>query len=217
MLHRVQRLIAGVSLLLLALGSAEARVHQVIVTTFEYIPADLTVAVGDSVRWVWDMGTHTITQGTDCTLPPQPLFREFSDPTHPVFTFRFTTPGVVDYYCEPHCLFQDMKAKVRVLAASEVPSLEGQGLKVDAPTPNPSRAGTMLRFELPRPSAARLSVQDASGRVVRVIELGRLDVGAHWAEWDGRDAAGTSVAAGVYFVRLHAAGTSATRSVVCLR
>lgn len=215
--HRVRRLITALAFLFVVVGLAQARIHQVIVTTFEYIPANLTVAVGDSVRWVWDMGTHTITQGSNCTVPAQPLFREFSDPTHPVFTFRFTTPGTVDYFCEPHCLFQGMMGQVHVLAASEVPSVDGRGLTISAPSPNPSRAGTMIRFELPRPSGARLSVHDASGRVLREIDLGRLDAGAHWTEWDGRDRDGNVVAAGVYLVRLAASGLTATRSVVCLK
>ena len=212
------RLAAACVAFCLAAGPAHATLHHVTVTTFQYIPHDLTVASGDSVQWDWDMGTHTITQGTNCTVPPTPLFRSFSDPTHPVFIYRFTTPGTVQYFCEPHCLFQDMKGTVTVQSQSDVPGLDGrEGFALAAPTPNPSRAGTMVRYELPRDSRVRLDVLDASGRLVRTLADESIGAGIHWAEWNGRDAAGAQVASGVYWMRIQASGFEASRSIVCLR
>ena len=55
----------------------------------------------------------------------------------------------------------------------------------------------------------RLDVVDVLGRVVRTV---RLDADAAEVAWDGRDAAGRPVAAGVYLLRLSTeAGSAAVR------
>jgi len=56
-----------------------------------------------------------------------------------------------------------------------------------------------------------------SGRRVRRLAAGRLEAGTHHVEWDGHSDAGTEVAAGVYWIRLRAAGTERTAKVVKLR
>jgi hypothetical protein len=71
-----------------------------------------------------------------------------------------------------------------------------------APSPNPARGATTLRFALPREGAARLSVYDAGGRRVRRLVDGVLPAGEHTAAWDLRDDAGRAVGAGLYFARL---------------
>jgi hypothetical protein len=61
------------------------------------------------------------------------------------------------------------------------------------------------------PAAGRVQVLDASGRLVRELAT---DGGT--LHWDGRDARGTSSAAGVYFVRFRNAAGEATKRVVKL-
>src|SRR5690348_13799973 len=48
-------------------ASTAGATHVVKVSDFAYEPAKLKVAVGDTVRWVWTDGTHTVTEGTGCT------------------------------------------------------------------------------------------------------------------------------------------------------
>ena len=50
--------------------------------------------------------------------------------------------------------------------------------------------------------AATLAVYDIGGRVVRELHRGRLGAGPQRFDWNGRDAAGREVPAGIYFVRL---------------
>ena len=87
------------------------------------------------------------------------------------------------------------------VSAPEVPSSRS-GLRVDAVHPNPFQDGTSIEFSLPSRTNMRLSIYDVSGRLVRELARSRLDAGVHSAIWDGRDAAGRSVASGTYFVRL---------------
>jgi len=83
--------------------------------------------------------------------------------------------------------------------------------------PNPFHTGTSARFELARGGAFTLTVHDVRGRLVRSLGTGRLPAGAHVFHWDGRDAGGTGVAAGVYFLRLRAAGRTAVAKAVLRR
>ena len=73
--------------------------------------------------------------------------------------------------------------------------------------PNPTRGATTLRFTLP--AGARelaLDIFAASGRRVRSIARGGLPAGELALVWDGCDAAGRPLAAGLYFTRLSADG-----------
>jgi LmbE family N-acetylglucosaminyl deacetylase len=87
----------------------------------------------------------------------------------------------------------------------------GTGIAMGA-FPSVMTSTTELRFAAPLASNAELVIHDVAGRV-----LARLDVaaGASRARWDGRDAAGRPVAAGLYFIRIvSAAGAASSRVVV---
>ena len=71
--------------------------------------------------------------------------------------------------------------------------------------------------ELRDADRVRLSVHDVRGRLVRSLSDQQLAAGRHEIRWDGRDAAGARVAAGVYFFRLRAAGLVYSRPVVLTR
>ncbi|MFO7675310.1 MAG: M14 family zinc carboxypeptidase [bacterium] len=81
-------------------------------------------------------------------------------------------------------------------------------------SPNPAVRGTQVRFMLGRSGAARVAVYDATGREVRVLADGARPAGEHKAGWDGRDAAGRLVPAGVYYCRLSADSNHTARFAV---
>jgi flagellar basal-body rod modification protein FlgD len=72
-------------------------------------------------------------------------------------------------------------------------------------------------FTLSQRGDARVDVLDVAGRLVRTWTLGSLGSGPHEIAWDGRDDSGTSVAAGLYRVRVRAHGESVARSLVLVR
>lgn len=89
-------------------------VHIVNQTGDGFVPADITIQQGDSVRWVWSSGLHTVTHGAPCSTDPNPLFDAPLDTNHRTFEFQFNTPGVVPYICRFHCAFMDMFGSVTV-------------------------------------------------------------------------------------------------------
>ena len=81
--------------------------------------------------------------------------------------------------------------------------------------PNPARR-IALGFSLASACAGELTIHDVAGRRVRTLAAGSLPAGAQHYDWDGADANGTRLRAGVYFARLRAgdALTSATLLLV---
>lgn len=96
---------------------------------------------------------------------------------------------------------------------SGVPPLFAAGAGITAIAPNPSRGDTVIRFRLPRDSRVELSLFDLEGREVRRLMNARLARGDHAESWDGRDAAGRFLPAGVYFARLRSGELSSVRRV----
>lgn len=83
--------------------------------------------------------------------------------------------------------------------------------------PNPFGPRTEIAYALPRAGEAELAIFDIAGRRVRVLLAGPQPAGAGSVRWDGRDAAGRTVAAGLYFARLSTGGRSETQRLVLLR
>ncbi len=84
--------------------------------------------------------------------------------------------------------------------------------------PNPFNPRTTIRFESPDARVVDLQIYDASGRLVRDLLRGQhVDVGDYEAEWNGKDEAGRTVAAGVYFYALRAGAESDVGRLVLLK
>lgn len=83
--------------------------------------------------------------------------------------------------------------------------------------PNPCNPRLSVAYRLPEASEVALSVYNAAGRLVAVLDEGRRAPGEHEAVWTGAEARGGKAASGVYFVRLEAGGTAVTRKAVLLK
>ncbi len=83
--------------------------------------------------------------------------------------------------------------------------------------PNPMVHSTDIPFVLGEPAQVRLSIFDAAGRAVRVVDLGIQGTGEHRVPWDALDPAGRRVPGGIYFYRLEAATETASREVATRR
>ncbi|MEZ5063990.1 MAG: FlgD immunoglobulin-like domain containing protein [bacterium] len=84
--------------------------------------------------------------------------------------------------------------------------------------PNPFSRTTRIRFEIAgdRDQPVLLAIHDVAGRLVRTLVNEPLSPGSFETEWDGRDARGAGVAAGVYFTRLVTPTQDLSRKIVRL-
>ncbi len=83
--------------------------------------------------------------------------------------------------------------------------------------PNPFNPRTRIAYDAPTPGGrVALRIYDLAGRHVRTLVDGWATPGRHVVEWNGRTAAGETVAAGVYLYVLEARDFAERRTMVLL-
>jgi hypothetical protein len=83
--------------------------------------------------------------------------------------------------------------------------------------PNPLASGTTFMYSLAHGGHTRLIVHDVQGRFVATLVDEAQAAGSHEAVWDGHDASGTPVPAGVYYATLATDGEQQASKVVVLK
>jgi plastocyanin len=144
---------AGVAILvLLAAGSVQAAPVAVHAMNYEFLPATVTISVGEDVRWTFAGETHTVTSG----IPGAPDGRFDSGFKNPGESFEvtFDRPGTFRYFCQIHSeqMFGTIVVKA---AATPKPTVRS----TPRPTPRPTVKPTATRG--PTPSPASTATQTA--------------------------------------------------------
>ena len=85
-----------------------------------------------------------------------------------------------------------------------------QGFALGQNYPNPFNPGTVIPYELAAAGYVQLEVLNVLGQHVATLVDGEQAAGSYRVRWDGTDAAGGAVSAGVYLYRLTAGGAMAT-------
>jgi len=98
--------LAALAVLTSAVSTASAaETHPIPIAQYAYVPASMTVRVGDVVTWTnQDQASHDVAGGT---------FRSPMLAQGQSWSFTFTQPGTFDYICSVH---PDMRARIVVLA-----------------------------------------------------------------------------------------------------
>jgi hypothetical protein len=91
------------------------------------------------------------------------------------------------------------------------------GWHLDAVAPQPSSGLQWIRLRSDESTSLRVSIYDIAGRCVRELHDGPLTAGTTRLTWNGLDARGRAVAAGMYYVRATDGRTVLTARVVRLR
>jgi hypothetical protein len=163
----------------------------------------------------WDFTLETTRAGESVTLRFEP--RDVPEG----YTFRLTEDGGWSHETivpgaavslEPVAPRRQMRLEAR--RGPGVEDEPGPDLVVRA-APNPFTAATEIYLSLPRQGPVTAVVLDALGRRVADLMNGVAPAGRSRLFWNGRDASGREVAAGVYFVRFNA--QHETRMVRLLR
>lgn len=153
----------------------------------------LSVLPGTPVCW-------TIVPSLNTTVP-----QAATDQTFPAFLVVRALGSVVH---TTRVLFV-----VPATTVSVPPPDASRGAWLGLPRPNPSRGSVTCEFAAPAEGTPiELAVFDSQGRLIRVLGAERSAHGGI-AVWDGRNAAGARVQAGVYHVRMRAGSTTLTRKV----
>jgi len=145
----------------------------------------------------------------------------FCDAVHDDFTVHYESP--CDWNVHPEC-----PAIGAYSVGCGVPLQEREMLEmedtaiVDLRTyPNPCDYGTIVHYSIRASNenaSLRLAVYDLCGRMVRIlVEESSLLAGDYTVPWNGKDNAGSDVAAGAYFLKLHGSDVIQEQRVLVLR
>ncbi len=80
--------------------------------------------------------------------------------------------------------------------------------------PNPFNPSTIIPYQLPASGHVRLEVFNVLGQRLATLVEAERSAGAHTAQWDGTDASGRAVGAGVYIYRLSSGGMTESQRMV---
>lgn len=106
------------------------------------------------------------------------------------------------------------------LPEAAAPAEAARGAGLGPVQPNPFRQGTAIEYCLPAdtdPSSLSAGIFDAAGHAIRALVPEARDAGRGVLRWDGRDAGGARMPAGIYFCRLKAGSVISTRAILRVR
>jgi len=127
---------------------------------------------------------------------------------------QITDSGFIDnLYLEYACINGVEIGSTTVAVTDKVPV----PFALSVPYPNPFNFQTTIEFILPEQTPIQLVIYSITGQKVRTLISGNLPPGRHAIRWDGTDMQGTTVASGVYIVRLSAFGKSITRPMAFVK
>lgn len=83
--------------------------------------------------------------------------------------------------------------------------------------PNPFNPHTFISYSLAKTSDVRFQIHNSRGQLVRHLDLGTLESGAHRLVWDGKDDQGRDLGSGIYYISMRAGHESFRRKAVLLK
>ena len=113
-------------------GGGEPNVIVVEQMGYSFVPDSIDVNIGDTVRWIWGNGDHSVVDSEPGTCNDVGQFfdedLEFDNPTVE-WTVTKNAPAVINYICDvgQHCSTYNMVGVINVLDAQE-PDSDGDGI-----------------------------------------------------------------------------------------
>jgi len=172
--------------------------HIVHVGNYYFNPSSLNVAVGDTVRWVWDNGSHTT---TSAVIPGGASIWDANiSTTNHSFEYRVLLAGVYNYVCTPHAAM-GMVGSFTASLATEVGEQKDNSIVV---YPNPSKGVFKVSFGNTLNTESEISLIDISGKTIST----KLTNGSGEMTFDLSD-----FSRGYYFLRLKSDTGTAVRRI----
>lgn len=168
---------------------------------FELFPE----TVGGVYQRGYGVATSIPSAGDQDTLE----FTPASTGWYPIVVYRQTGSGVAD----PAEYTFAWSSGVIVGVDDELP----KALAFAGIAPNPARAGGRFHFALPVGTNVKLEMFDLNGRRVSTVADATYDAGVHDVSWNGTDANGRQLDAGLYWARFSANGKTISKRVSVMK
>ncbi|MFZ0455261.1 MAG: plastocyanin/azurin family copper-binding protein [Ignavibacteriaceae bacterium] len=199
----ISKVLVFIISLLFTLSIYPQTTHIVQASDFVFTPAELTIAKGDTVKWVWVNGMHTTT--SDSTSGAT-VWDALLDQSHLSYTYVFKNTGVFPYYCIYHVSF-GMKGTITVGPATSVKSANSvpNGYSLKQNYPNPFNPSTIIEYSIPQQSYITLEVYNILGSKVETLVNKEEDAGNYKIEFNSQKTVNNEpLASGLYFYQIKA-------------
>lgn len=188
--------------------------HDVTVANFSFTPSQLTIKVGDIVRWTNSGGFHNVvaddnsfTSGAASTI-------------NWVYEHRFNSPGSNPYYCSVHGGpgGVGMSGVITVQAATDVDDkvLTNTDYKLFQNFPNPFNPSTIITFQVFVQSSVSLIVYDIIGNQVATLLNEEKPAGKYTVNFDASNT-GKLLSSGIYYYKMRAGNFSEIKKMVLIK
>jgi len=128
-----------------------------------------------------------------------------------VTSFKFSLTGLLPGEALTNVQLGEIVPESEILAAPDTGPGAGVApmqFALSRAYPNPMRATSTVRFAVPARQHVRAVIMDVAGREVARLTDRDFEAGEHTLRWNGMGEGGAPVPAGLYFVRIQAAGKS---------
>jgi len=185
-------------------------VHVITLSGITFSPDDITVTVGDTVRWSNVQGTHNVLADDNSFTSGSPA------PAPWTYNHVFTSAGNNPYYCEPHGGpgGNGMSGVVHVQNPVSVPGDEtiADNFELNQNYPNPFNPATNIGFRISTSEFVSLKVFNVLGSEVAVLINEEKHAGYYEVEFDASD-----LTSGIYYYRINAGNYSETKKMILLK
>ncbi len=199
---------------------------EVKVRNFLFDPRDITIPIGETVKWVWEEGSHTTTSGTGSADPQAgALWDEPMTQSNTTFSLQFNEDGAFPYFCIPHESI-DMKGTITVEVPSGIGDETGKNsgpfprsVDISQNYPNPFNPSTTFTVRIPdgEHTASTLRIFNLRGLLVKTVFSERLPGGEYDFAWDGKSDDGENLPSGIYIYRLEYGDQIITKKMTMLK
>jgi len=204
-----------VLMLLINTTNSYSTTHNISATSGNvFIPANINVTVGDTIKWTRTGGSHTTTcDGSEGSTRPAgaPAWNAPLTSGNPTFTYVVTVAGLYHYVCEPHA--PSMAGNINA-AVSGITSLTElvSSYELSQNYPNPFNPVTNINFSIPSASNVSLSVYNVSGQEVASMVNERMSAGTYKVDWNA-----VNFTSGIYYYTIRTENFVQTRKMLLIK
>ncbi len=189
-------------------------VHNVSASNFSFNPANISVTVGDTVKWTRITGDHTTTcNGTNGSVRPigaAPWNANLSSGS-PTFSYVITVAGMYNYVCTPHV--PDMVGSINAVTSSITQITEiVRSYELSQNYPNPFNPVTNINFSVPNSSNVTLKIYNNMGQEVETLVNEKLNAGSYQVDWNA-----INFTSGVYYYKIQTEGFIETKKMFLIK
>ena len=197
-------------LLIISTSGYSQSLHTVELSNFQFSPGDLTIEVGDTVRWTNVNGTHNVVADDNSFTSGPPASAPWS------FEHVFTATGNNPYYCQPHGGpgGSGMSGVITVELPVSVSDNElfVNKFELNQNYPNPFNPSTTIRYSIPSDGFVKLSIFNTIGEEVRTLVNEFKVAGSHDENFNAAE-----LTSGIYFYKLQTGNFVETKMMILMK